>query len=261
MFNAISSLINGAFGLVGKGIDWSLTKDQQELQNQYNLEMWNLNNEYNTPQNQMRRFEEAGLNPGLMYGQVNPGNSSAAPQKGAPTPPKISEDLKELGQAFNIEGLKTAIAQRKNAEAQARISEAHAEDAESSNEALERLQWYYHFDPKTGQYVHDGGFKTWNDGSMSGELKPIERGVDWQANGKMMKFLQDNYRANSLLVPRGQLIGSQKLLNAARYNMYQPQIGMLNYQQKYFPYTFWINNAKNGVGAISPLLNLFTPLF
>lgn len=254
MFNAISSLINGAFGLVGKGIDWSLTKDQQELQNQYNLEMWNLNNEYNTPQNQMRRFEEAGLNPGLMYGQVNPGNSSAAPQKGAPTPPKISEDLKELGQAFNIEGLKTTIAQRKAAEAQARIAEAHADDAESDNLALERLQWNYHFDPKTGQYVFDGGMD-YNDGYGNIGSKYVYPTRVSMAEGKMMKFLQDNYRANSLLVPRANLMGSQQNLNAARQRMFAPQIGMLNYQQKYFPYTFWINNAKNAVGAISPLLN------
>lgn len=257
MFNAISSLINGAFGLVGKGIDWSLTKDQQELQNQYNLEMWNLNNEYNTPQNQMRRFEEAGLNPGLIYGQINPGNSNAAPQKGAPTPPKLSEDLKELGQAFNIEGLKTTIAQRKAAEAQARIAEAHANDAEAENYADEFLQWNYHFDPETGKYIYDGG----EDYTANGQTnsKGILNRVQSMGEGKIMKYLQDNYRANSLLVPRMNLMGSQQNLNTARQFMIAPQTRMFQYQQKYYPWTFWINNAKNAVGAISPFLN-FLPL-
>lgn len=254
MFNAISSLINGAFGLVGKGIDWSLTKDQQELQNQYNLEMWNLNNEYNTPQNQMRRFEEAGLNPGLMYGQVNPGNSSAAPQKGAPTPPKISEDLKELGQAFNIEGLKTTIAQRKAAEAQARIAEAHARGAEADNYADKFLYWNYHFDPNTGIYVYDGG-ESYTDPKGNSTAKTVLPYYQQMGEGRIMKYLQDNFRANSLIVPRMNLMGSQQNLNSARRFMLAPQTGMLNYQQKYFPYTFWINNAKNAVGAISPLLN------
>lgn len=33
--------------------------------------------EYNTPANQMARFQDAGLNPRLIYGQGNPGNQSA----------------------------------------------------------------------------------------------------------------------------------------------------------------------------------------
>lgn len=33
--------------------------------------------EYNTPANQMKRFQDAGLNPHLVYGQGNPGNQSA----------------------------------------------------------------------------------------------------------------------------------------------------------------------------------------
>lgn len=34
-------------------------------------------NAYNTPQSQMSRFQQAGLNPNLIYGQGNPGNQSA----------------------------------------------------------------------------------------------------------------------------------------------------------------------------------------
>lgn len=49
-----------------------------------NLDMWNLQNAYNTPSNQMARLEEAGLNPMLMYNQGNPGNASSSPQFEAP---------------------------------------------------------------------------------------------------------------------------------------------------------------------------------
>jgi hypothetical protein len=45
-----------------------------------NLEMWNLQNEYNAPKNQMARFKEAGLNPNLIYGQGSPGNAQQAPK-------------------------------------------------------------------------------------------------------------------------------------------------------------------------------------
>lgn len=47
---------------------------QQHAQNQ---ELLREQLEYNTPKNQMARFQEAGLNPHLVYGQGNPGNQSA----------------------------------------------------------------------------------------------------------------------------------------------------------------------------------------
>lgn len=52
---------------------------QADMANAHELEMWNLNNEYNTPAAQMQRMKDAGLNPMLFYQQGNPGNSSSAP--------------------------------------------------------------------------------------------------------------------------------------------------------------------------------------
>ena len=48
-----------------------------QIQNQWARENWNMQNQYNTPQNQMARFKEAGLNPHLIYGQGNPGNAQS----------------------------------------------------------------------------------------------------------------------------------------------------------------------------------------
>lgn len=41
----------------------------------YNLELWKLTNEYNSPAAQMARFQDAGLNPNLIYGQQNTAQS------------------------------------------------------------------------------------------------------------------------------------------------------------------------------------------
>lgn len=41
------------------------------------VDFWGLQNEYNSPRAQMQRFQEAGLNPHLIYGQGNPGNASS----------------------------------------------------------------------------------------------------------------------------------------------------------------------------------------
>lgn len=45
--------------------------------NQANYDLWKANNEYNTPQAQMARYEAAGLNPNMIYGQVSSGNASS----------------------------------------------------------------------------------------------------------------------------------------------------------------------------------------
>lgn len=38
------------------------------LQNQRDIDYWNMQNEYNSPEKQMERFTKAGLNPNLIYG-------------------------------------------------------------------------------------------------------------------------------------------------------------------------------------------------
>lgn len=44
---------------------------QWERENQANIDFWNMQNAYNSPQAQMARYQGAGLNPNLIYGQSN----------------------------------------------------------------------------------------------------------------------------------------------------------------------------------------------
>ena len=61
--------------------------DLADKQHQYAVQDWNANNAYNSPAAQMGRFKAAGLNPNLIYGQMN----NAAPIK--------SPDISNPGQA------------------------------------------------------------------------------------------------------------------------------------------------------------------
>lgn len=86
----------GAIGSIGSTLITSRTArrntDRTNLANRElaeyayskDLEMWKRQNEYNLPKNQMKRFEEGGLNPHLMYGQGTPGNAAQMPQYNAP---------------------------------------------------------------------------------------------------------------------------------------------------------------------------------
>lgn len=55
-----------------------------ELQYQRQVEFWHMQNKYNSPEEQMKRFGAAGLNPHLIYGQGNPGNASGNVQYNPP---------------------------------------------------------------------------------------------------------------------------------------------------------------------------------
>ncbi len=66
-------------------------KQQEKMANKanaYNLDMWNKTNMYNSPIEQRKRLEEAGLNPALMYGgSGNSGQSGSLPKAETFNPP------------------------------------------------------------------------------------------------------------------------------------------------------------------------------
>lgn len=80
-----------------------LMKQQEQA---YNLELWNLNNHYNDPSSQMKRFQDAGLNPYLIYNQQNTANtpqSASAPSfRSAGTYAKQQQNaINAIGQIMN----------------------------------------------------------------------------------------------------------------------------------------------------------------
>lgn len=91
-----SSLIGAGTGLLGglmsgigaKKAAKEFNQGQMELakyQNQWNLEQWNRQNEYNSPKAQMARYQEAGLNPALMYSQGSSGNAGGTLTSATPS--------------------------------------------------------------------------------------------------------------------------------------------------------------------------------
>lgn len=88
MLNYLVPLIAGGIAGGGQSATQLYLADQQM---QFNEEAWNRSvaheqavfdrdSAYNSPAMQMQRFKAAGLNPNLIYGQGNPGNTSGRPQ-------------------------------------------------------------------------------------------------------------------------------------------------------------------------------------
>lgn len=104
MFSAIaaggSSLFNGILGLIGQKKANNANIKLQHDQQAWNEKMWNMNNAYNAPIEQVKRLKDAGLNVGLMYagGQGDVGNSSAPPQSVQPARVEnVVQDSRLLG--------------------------------------------------------------------------------------------------------------------------------------------------------------------
>jgi len=82
--SAISSGVSGLFGLIGAGVQQHHNREIMRFQKDANEQYLQQQLEYNTPKNQMLRYQEAGLNPNLIYGQGNAGSQSEslrAPQE------------------------------------------------------------------------------------------------------------------------------------------------------------------------------------
>lgn len=67
-------------------------KQAAEIGWQRQLEAWNMENEYNSPAAQMQRYQDAGLNPNLIYGQSNTAGNIGNYQLDTPDAPYADPD-------------------------------------------------------------------------------------------------------------------------------------------------------------------------
>lgn len=78
----VPDIVQGASGIIGNIMQRKTNKQLAEYAYTKDLEMWNRANEYNSPENQMQRLKDAGLNPNLAYGSGNvAGNTSTQTPK------------------------------------------------------------------------------------------------------------------------------------------------------------------------------------
>ena len=88
------AIIAGASSILGSMLNAKSTSDNNKLQQQ----LVNDANAYNTPGMQMQRFQDAGLNPYMMLGQVNAGNQTSV---ASTSPVDYSSGVQGIGNAAN----------------------------------------------------------------------------------------------------------------------------------------------------------------
>lgn len=127
------------------------SKKMADYQFDLNKKMWDMQNEYNSPSAQMARYQEAGLNPNLIYGEgtvASSGNSPSAPTAEQPSYQQPYLGLDKIGPGLSraFQDLLSIFTYRKDlAKSNSEIFRNNAEGASSLakqsaylNEAVER---------------------------------------------------------------------------------------------------------------------------
>lgn len=83
--SGLNAVVQPVVDIINTNKTIKANKQLAEYSYSKDLEMWNRQNDYNSPLSQMNRYKEAGLNPNLIYGQGTSGNASTMPKYNAPT--------------------------------------------------------------------------------------------------------------------------------------------------------------------------------
>lgn len=115
----------------------------QQMQNQQwnqQVAFWHMMNQYNSPQSQMARFKEAGLNPHLIYGQGNAGNAASiqTPDVKGYTRAEASNHIRGLDVFGDFNRFQNIQAQTDNLESQSELASQNAllTAQKTANEAI-----------------------------------------------------------------------------------------------------------------------------
>ena len=152
-------------------------------QNKRNMQNWREQNEYNTPKNQRQRYEDAGLNPALMYGGGAGSSGNATP---APNSERSETDLSAIGSVLStFLEYKKKDAEIENARVSTKRDRIGAESDIIDN-ALKEIDLKYK-DDKSNAERNEAQNKDIITGYESGRY-----GEDYIGNGADIPYWQKN---------------------------------------------------------------------
>jgi len=133
--------------------------DAMHLQNQFNVQNWNLQNAYNTPSAQRDRLEAAGLNANLAYGQIAESRAASVPGVSSPDLGSISmqgADLKLRRQQQTL-GALSDYQQIVNMSQQNSLTKVQTDKAKADAKAAKSNAEYTEYE--NDSYMKNGTFK------------------------------------------------------------------------------------------------------
>ena len=263
----IGTAISAAGGLAGNYMNRRAVREQNranmklaEYQFNRNVEMWNMQNAYNSPSAQIQRLKAAGLNPQLAYGSgSNAGNATSSPSFEAPHMEAYQGNARDMAQIMNL----MPLAQLNQLTAQTRLIDAQTEkEKQLANEAETRTEGmsYDNVYKKekaalAGSLVSLEYLYKQNENALQGlNMRLVEKQADNQAadtalkNIKALYYDEINQAELEVLRKRAENLGA----STAHFNQLVEQIKTLTPAQK--------SKLFAEIGALNQNININLPI-
>ncbi|PWM08129.1 MAG: hypothetical protein DBY02_04685 [Coprobacter fastidiosus] len=207
IINAGSSLIGSIAGAIGQNklINQQIEAQKREnqlnreynlmlarQQNQWNLEQWQRENDYNSPTSQMARLRAAGLNPDLMYGQGTTGNSFSSPgmTSGAPSEPN------DMSAMLSKRSFGQTMQQILDREQQRRMNEAQIDAIKANTNKVNSETQGQDIDNAI-QQIKLGNEAKFQDQTLK-NMQAVEKMTDAQAQSYLQSVVESNRRIEKM---------------------------------------------------------------
>lgn len=218
-------------------------KSMAEYSYSKDLEMWNRQNEYNTPQAQMSRFKEAGLNPNLIYGKGNPGNATVLPKYNVP---KLEYNYQVPDILNIIQGLQSVRESNKRIEeTNQRINESGKRMEKIDQdiwESQERIDYLGKKNRLTGYQAWKAYMDVWGSDFYTSPENKKAIAYARISEGNKYKFLRDS--------PYMLMVEARRKQLEQMTNLYQAQTNLRDLDADWY---MW-NNLSKPIGSMIKLL-------
>lgn len=191
---------------------------EREAQNQWNLDQWNRENEYNSASSQRERLEEAGLNPYLMMSGGSSGTASSVSSAGTGTPQNPTADpVRQIPYQpnYDFSGISNAI----NAYYQNKKTALESQGVDISNNL--DMQFGSKFREAQIASLIDGRFELLNPKYFSGRFNEAPNLLGIDLEGKRQAL--EGFKANIELTRAQESLAYIRADTQKTLNKYLPQ--------------------------------------
>jgi len=200
--NLLSTMFNRAFA-----------KKDYKRQRKDALADWHMQNAYNSPQQQMQRLKEAGLNPNLVYGTGAVANNAQAPRASTIAPSRADLNIDPQSEVLKYANVQQTRLQSDNLQKQGELLDKEKMLKEAQILSLNKRTDRTIFDLDKDRYLRENGALDYQLDTMGARLHNIEMNTRFK--------IDENQR--------------QELMNAKNLEYVTNRIGQIKIQNTVVP--------------------------
>lgn len=249
----LSGLIGGASNVLSTGIGAISSAVTAAQNRKWSEEMWNKQNEYNTPTAQMNRLKSAGLNPNLVYGSVSSGNADTPKYQDAYGNTGISQAMSRLSLAdaaiSAMRGIQELKLKKEETEGQMLANSRSSQEYFARQEEL--LAQQYFNSPTMVANMADRGFVVQDDGF--GNLTYFNPKTS-EARSFRLNYLYEKFNNEMMNIIKGINVKENliKLRNTTN-EVYKLQIPYYKTRNKWQPWQYGVGMGSDVIRAVTSL--------